>query len=95
MSYAPIEDHGIIGDLYSAALVDTSGTIDWCCLPHFDSPSVFAAILAQEVVLNTSSNTCHATYDLMELRLAGAAPNRHKILNLPQPAPRVGTAMAS
>lgn len=43
--YPPIEDHGIIGDMHSVALVATDGTINWCCLPHFDSPSLFAAIL--------------------------------------------------
>ncbi|MCB0360037.1 MAG: glycoside hydrolase family 15 protein, partial [Bdellovibrionales bacterium] len=45
MGYLPIEDHGVIGDLYTVALVGIDGTIDWCCLPHFDSPSVFASIL--------------------------------------------------
>src|SRR5215203_2168092 len=45
MSYLPIEDHGIIGNLYTAALVGTDGTIDWMCLPSFDSPSVFCSIL--------------------------------------------------
>jgi GH15 family glucan-1,4-alpha-glucosidase len=45
MAYTPIENHGIIGNMHSAALVGLNGSIDWYCHPHFDSPSVFASIL--------------------------------------------------
>jgi GH15 family glucan-1,4-alpha-glucosidase len=45
MAYKPIESYGVIGDMHSVALVGMDGAIDWCCLPDFDSPSVFAAIL--------------------------------------------------
>ncbi len=44
-SYNRIQDHGIIGDCRSAALVSSSGSIDWLCWPRFDSASIFAAIL--------------------------------------------------
>ena len=43
--YRPLEDYGMIGDLHTIALVCKDGSIDWCCLPHFDSPSIFASIL--------------------------------------------------
>ena len=45
MGYQPIENYGIIGDMHSLALAGMNGSIDWFCFPHFDSPSVFAAIL--------------------------------------------------
>ncbi|WP_225849844.1 glycoside hydrolase family 15 protein [Streptomyces sp. HPF1205] len=46
--YLPIAEHGLIGDLRTAALVGTNGTIDWYCCPRFDSPAVFAGILDAE-----------------------------------------------
>jgi GH15 family glucan-1,4-alpha-glucosidase len=42
---SPIENHGIIGDMRSAALVADTGSIDFCCWPDFDSPSIFTALL--------------------------------------------------
>jgi GH15 family glucan-1,4-alpha-glucosidase len=43
--YPPIGEHGLIGDLQTAALVTTDGCVDWFCCPRFDSPSVFASLL--------------------------------------------------
>lgn len=47
-TYPPIAEHGLIGDLQTAALVATDGTIDWFCSPRFDSPSIFASLLDHE-----------------------------------------------
>jgi GH15 family glucan-1,4-alpha-glucosidase len=43
--YPNISEHGLIGDLQTAALVSTDGTVNWFCCPRFDSPSVFASLL--------------------------------------------------
>ena len=48
MAYRPIEDCGIIGDLYTVALVAGDGTIDFMCFPEFDSPTIFAALLDED-----------------------------------------------
>jgi len=45
MAYQPIENYGLIGNMYTTALVGMNGSIDWLCYPYFDSPSVFASIL--------------------------------------------------
>ncbi len=45
MPYLPIEEYGLIGNMRTSALVGVNGSIDWFCFPHFDSPSVFGAVL--------------------------------------------------
>ncbi|MEM6450537.1 MAG: glycoside hydrolase family 15 protein [Cyanobacteria bacterium P01_D01_bin.105] len=45
MSYQPIEDYGIIGNMRTTAMVGLNGSIDWFCHPRHDSPSIFAALL--------------------------------------------------
>ncbi len=60
-------DYGIIGNCQTAALISSKGSIDWCCFPRFDSPSVFAKILDNQKggsfeIVPTSKYTTEQTY---------------------------------
>lgn len=48
VSYPPIEAHGVVGDRRMAALVAADGTVDWLCLPDYDSPPVLGALIDAE-----------------------------------------------
>lgn len=45
MTYKQIDDYGLIGDMHGSALVSSDGSIDWCCMPRFDSPALFSRTL--------------------------------------------------
>ncbi|MFB6807987.1 glycoside hydrolase family 15 protein [Streptomyces sp. NPDC056387] len=61
--YPPIAEHGLIGDLQTAALVSSAGTVDWWCTPRFDSPSLFGALLDR-----AGGGHCHLAVDPDRIR---------------------------
>ncbi|MEU2284934.1 glycoside hydrolase family 15 protein [Streptomyces sp. NPDC013178] len=65
--YPLIENHGLIGDLQTAALVTTDGTVDWFCCPRFDSPSVFGALLDKDEGGHCTVRPAHETYATKQL----------------------------
>lgn len=79
--YPPIADYAVIGDGRTAALVSRDAAIEWLCLPHFSTPSVFAAILDRERggifslspdSLHSSSRRYVAHTNVLETTLRGA-----------------------
>ncbi|MGW7062706.1 glycoside hydrolase family 15 protein [Streptomyces sp. NPDC054904] len=71
--YPLIENHGLIGDLQTAALVTTDGTIDWFCCPRFDSPSVFGALLDWEKGGHFAVRPAESAYTTKQLYLPDTA----------------------
>ncbi len=73
MSETAISEHGLIGDLQTAALVSTDGSIDWFCCPRFDSPSVFGALLDDEKGGHFRIRPAHRPYTSKQLYLPDTA----------------------
>jgi GH15 family glucan-1,4-alpha-glucosidase len=58
-----IEDYAMVGDLQTAALVGSDGSVDWLCFPRFDSPACFATLLGEDAngrwrIFPTSGGRC-------------------------------------
>ncbi len=70
---AAIADHGLIGDLRTAALVSTDGSIDWFCSPRFDSPSVFGALLDPDKGGHCSVRPIGTSYTTQQMYLPDTA----------------------
>ncbi|UKY51234.1 glycoside hydrolase family 15 protein [Streptomyces inhibens] len=71
--YPLIENHGLLGDLQTAALVTTDGTVDWFCSPRFDSPSVFGALLDKDKGGHCTVRPLHTTHATKQLYLPDTA----------------------
>ena len=78
-----IEDYGLIGDMQSAALVGRDGSIDWLCLPRFDSGACFAGLLGDDE--NGHWRLAPAGGGM---RHAAALPRRHARSSRPSGRPR-------
>ncbi|HEX5120090.1 MAG TPA: glycoside hydrolase family 15 protein [Pseudonocardiaceae bacterium] len=73
MTETAIADHGLIGDLQTAALVSTDGTVDWFCCPRFDSPSVFGALLDEHRGGHLSTHPATSAYETKQMYFPDSA----------------------
>jgi GH15 family glucan-1,4-alpha-glucosidase len=71
--YPLIADHGLIGDLQTAALVTTDGSINWFCAPRFDSPSIFGSLLDNDHGGHFRIRPSSGTFDTKQMYLPDTA----------------------
>ena len=78
----PIEDYAMIGDCHTAALVSKNGSIDWLCVPHFDSAACFAALLG------TADNGHWSISPVEPVRAFAAATAKERLFLRPNLKPK-------
>src|SRR4051812_49779884 len=88
----PIEDYALVGDRRTGALVGRNGSVDWLCLPRFDSPACFAGLLGTDD--HGHWQLCPVDEYDVRRRYIGGSPGRVRAVTTPRRAGTLPDAMS-
>jgi len=81
--YLPLEDHGLVGDGTTAALVGRDGAISWLCVPRFDSPPLFCGLLEGDPTLSIRADEAEESWRIIEPVLGAWKEGQVPLLEYP------------